>query len=137
MELENLPDNIVFYDGDCGFCNSSVQFVLERNRKENVKFASLQSDFGAKTLAIFNLPTDYVSSLVLVENGNVFVKSDAALKLAKHLNGLWKIGSVLLIIPKFIRNPVYDWIARNRYKWFGKKEVCWIPEEKWGKRFLD
>ncbi|MGB1317861.1 MAG: thiol-disulfide oxidoreductase DCC family protein [Flavobacteriales bacterium] len=127
---------VLLFDGVCNLCSGSVQFVLKRNQKENVKFASLQSDFGAKTLANLNLPTDYVSSLVLAENGNVFVKSDAALKLAKHLNGLWKIGSVLLIVPKFIRNPVYDWIAKNRYKWFGKKEVCWIPEEKWKKRFL-
>ncbi|MGB0367914.1 MAG: thiol-disulfide oxidoreductase DCC family protein [Flavobacteriales bacterium] len=134
--MTETSDTVLLFDGVCNLCSESVQFVLERNRKENVKFASLQSDFGAKTLANFNLPANYVSSLVLVENGNVFVKSDAALKLAKHLNGLWKIGSVLLIVPKFIRNPVYDWIAKNRYKWFGKKEVCWIPEEKWKKRFL-
>ena len=87
-------------------------------------------------LAEINLPADYTSSLVLIEEGKSYVKSDAALRLAKHLNGLWKIGSVLLVFPKFISNPVYDWIAKNRYKWFGKKEVCWIPETKWQSRFL-
>jgi len=128
---------ILLFDGVCNLCSSSVQFVLERNKKENVQFASLQSDFGAKALTVSKLPTDYTSSLVLLENGKVYVKSDAALRLAKHLNGFWKLGSVLLIVPKFIRNPVYNWIANNRYKWFGKNEVCWIPEPKWKKRFLD
>ncbi|MDA9120863.1 thiol-disulfide oxidoreductase DCC family protein [Flavobacteriales bacterium] len=127
---------ILLFDGVCNLCNSSVQFVLERNKKENIQFASLQSDFGQKMLAEINLPADYTSSLVLIEEGKSYVKSDAALRLAKHLNGLWKIGSVLLVFPKFISNPVYDWIAKNRYKWFGKKEVCWIPETKWQSRFL-
>ena len=128
---------ILLFDGVCNLCNGSVQFVLERNKNENIQFASLQSDFGRKMLAEINLPADYTSSLVLVEEGKSYVKSDAALQLAKHLNGLWKIGSVLLIFPRFIRNPVYDWIAKNRYKWFGKKGVCWIPEPKWKARFLD
>jgi len=128
---------ILLFDGVCNLCNSSVQFVLDRNKKENIQFASLQSDFGQKMLSEINLPADYTSSLVLIEEGKSYVKSDAALQLAKHLNGLWKIGSVLMFFPKFIRNPVYDWIAKNRYKWFGKKEVCWIPEKKWQPRFLD
>jgi len=127
---------VLLFDGYCNLCSSSVQFVLTRNGKENVQFASLQSDFGAKTLKDAALGSDYTSSLVFLENGKTYVKSDAALRLAKHLNGLWKIGSVFLIIPTFIRNSVYDWIAKNRYKWFGKKEVCWIPDEKWKSRFI-
>ena len=130
-------DPILLFDGVCNLCSGSVLFVLDRNGKENVSFASLQSEFGAQALKDANLPADYTSSLVLLENDKVYVKSDAALQLTKHLNGLWKAGSVLLIIPKFIRNPVYDWVAKNRYKWFGEKEVCWVPEPKWKKRFLD
>jgi predicted DCC family thiol-disulfide oxidoreductase YuxK len=128
---------LLLFDGVCNLCNSSVQFVLERNKKENIQFASLQSDFGRKMLEQVNLSPDYTSSLVLIEEGKPYVKSDAALRLAKHLNGLWKLASVLLIFPKFIRNPVYNLIARNRYKWFGKKDACWIPEPKWKARFLD
>ena len=128
---------VLLFDVVCNLCSNSVQFVLTHNKKENINFASLQSEFGAKTLLNSKLPSDYTSSLVLLENDKVYVKSDAALQLCKHLSGLWKIGSILLIIPTFIRNPVYDWIAKNRYKWFGKKEVCWIPEPKWKKRFLD
>ena len=133
--MDNQP--ILLFDGVCNLCNSSVQFVLERNGSENVRFASLQSDFGQERLRESALPKDYTSSLVLLENGDVYTKSDAALKLAKHLNGLWKLGRVFLIVPKPIRNWVYDWIAKNRYRWFGKQETCWIPEPRWKSRFLD
>lgn len=128
---------VLLFDGVCNLCSSSVQFVLERNKKENIQFASLQSAFGEKALLNSNLPADYTSSLVLLENGKTYVKSDAALRLAIHLNGVWKLGAFFLVIPKFIRNPVYNWVAENRYKWFGKKEVCWVPEPKWKSRFLD
>lgn len=127
---------VLLFDGYCNLCSNSVQFVLKRNGKENVQFASLQSDLGAKTLRNSELPSDYTSSLVLLENGLIYVKSDAALRLAKHLNGLWKLGSIFLIVPKIIRNPIYNLVAKNRYKWFGKKETCWIPEEKWKSRFI-
>jgi predicted DCC family thiol-disulfide oxidoreductase YuxK len=128
---------ILLFDGVCNLCSGSVQFVLKRNRKGNVRFASLQSDFGKEVLQRSNLPHTYLKSLVLIEHGKTYVKSDAALHLAKHLDGFWKMGTMLLLIPKFIRNPIYDWIARNRYAWFGKKETCWIPEQKWNDRFLD
>ncbi len=127
---------VLLFDGVCNLCSGSVQFVLNRNKKANLSFASLQSEYGKKALENSKLPQDYTSSLVLLENGNTYVKSDAALRLAKHLDGLWKLGSVFLIIPRFIRNPIYDLVARNRYNWFGEKEVCWIPEEKWNNRFL-
>ena len=135
--MTNESHPILLFDGVCNLCSSSVQFVLKRNKKENIRFASLQSEFSSKTLATHKLSGDYIDSLVLVENGDVYLKSDAALKLAQHLNGAWKLVSVFLIIPRFIRNPIYDWIAKNRYKWFGKKEVCWIPEPQWKVRFLD
>lgn len=133
--MTNVP--ILLFDGVCNLCSSSVQFVIRHNGKENVQFASLQSEVGKQLLKNADLPADYIGSLVLVENDEFFVKSDAALKLTKHLNGLWKLGGIFLMVPKFIRNPVYDWIARNRYKWFGKKEVCWIPKSEWNARFLD
>lgn len=128
---------VLLFDGVCNLCNKSVQFVLKYNRKGNIRFASLQSEYGAKALKNSLLPADYTSSLVFLEEGKTYVQSDAALKLAKHLSSFWKIGSIFLVVPKFIRNPVYDWVAKNRYKWFGKKEVCWIPDAKWESRFLD
>lgn len=133
----NTKEPILLFDGVCNLCSSSVQFVLERNKKGNVKFASLQSDTGQKLLADSSLPKDYIDSLVLLDKGQTYVKSDAALQLAKHLSGVWKIGLIFLIVPKLIRNPIYDWVAKNRYKWYGKKETCWMPDPKWSERFLD
>lgn len=134
--MNEINGPVLLFDGVCNLCSSSVQFVLKRNDKENVQFASLQSDFAANALKQSELPVDYLNSLVLLEQGKTYVKSDAALQLAKHLNGLWKLGSIFLIVPKFIRNPVYDWVAKNRYRWYGKKDACWIPEPKWKSRFL-
>ena len=128
---------ILLFDGVCNLCSSSVQFVLERNSKDNIRFASLQSEFGVNALKDSNLPADYTDSLVLLENGKTYVKSDAALRLNRHMDGLWRLGAVLLIVPSFIRNWVYDIVAKYRYRWFGKKDVCWIPEKKWESRFLD
>lgn len=135
MTTEEGP--ILLFDGVCNLCSASVQFVLKRNSKENVRFASLQSEFAVKALKDSKLPTDYLNSLVLLENGRTYVKSDAALKLAKHLDGAWKLGGVFSIVPKFIRDAVYDWVAKNRYKWYGKKDVCWIPEPRWKNRFIE
>lgn len=135
--MNEINGPVLLFDGVCNLCSSSVQFVLKRNDKENVKFASLQSDFAANALKQSELPVDYLNSLVLLEQGKTYVQSDAALQLTKHLNGLWKLGSIFLIVPKFIRNPVYDWVAKNRYRWYGKKDACWIPEPKWESRFLD
>lgn len=132
---ENGP--ILLFDGVCNLCSSSVQFVLKRNKKGNIRFASLQSEFGQKALKDSQLPSGYINSLVLLEAGKTYVKSDAALRLSKHLNGFWKVGSVFLIVPRFIRNAVYDLIAKYRYNWFGKVDVCWIPKPEWKGRFLD
>ncbi len=127
---------ILLFDGVCNLCSGSVQFILKRNAKENIRFASLQSEFGNASLKACSLPVNYLHSLVLLEAGKCYVKSDAALHVAKHLDGLWKLSYVFMIVPKFLRDPMYDLIARNRYRWFGKKDVCWIPNEKWKARFL-
>lgn len=128
---------ILFFDGVCNLCSSSVQFVLKHNKKGNIQFASLQSQFAKQRLKSFNLPKDYLQSLVLIESEEIYIKSDAALRISKHLSGIWSIGSVFLIIPKFIRDAAYDLIAKHRYKWFGKAETCWIPKPEWKERFMD
>lgn len=134
--MMNQPEPILLFDGVCNLCSSSVQFVLKRNKTENIQFASLQSDVGKQLLQEHGLSHQYIDSLVLLENGTAYVKSDAALRVTKHLAGVWRLLLAFLIIPKFIRNPIYDWIARNRYRWFGKKDVCWIPQPQWQSRFL-
>jgi predicted DCC family thiol-disulfide oxidoreductase YuxK len=90
-----------------------------------------------KILSSHHLDTQQMNSFVLLENGKVYTRSTAALRVAKQLSGIWPILYVFIIVPPFIRNAVYDWIAHNRYRWFGKQENCWLPRPEWKKRFLD
>jgi predicted DCC family thiol-disulfide oxidoreductase YuxK len=127
----------LLFDGVCNLCNGTVQFVIERDPKANVQFASLQSDFATDKFVELNIPNDYLDSIVLLEEGKVYYKSTAALRLSRHLNGLWPMLYGFIIIPRAIRDYVYDWIARNRYRWFGKQETCWIPTPELRGRFAD
>jgi predicted DCC family thiol-disulfide oxidoreductase YuxK len=129
---------ILFFDGYCNLCTRSVQFVIRHDRQQQFLFASLQSKAGKEALAELMRQNDKVpDSLVLYYKGRYYTQSDAALRMAKLLKGMWPALSVLLIIPRFIRNSVYHLIARNRYKWFGKREECMIPTPELKARFLE
>ncbi len=134
MSAESGP--ILLFDGVCNLCSSSVQFVIERDPEAKVRFASLQSEFASRTFAELNIPGDYLDSIVLLEQGKVYYKSAAALRLCRYLNGGWPLLRVLLIVPGPLRDVVYDWVARNRYRWFGKKETCWVPTPELRQRFI-
>lgn len=127
-------EHIVFFDGMCNLCSSAVQFVLKRDKKAFFQFSSLQSDFAKK-----HLPENLTNmqSIVYLEKGQIFTQSTAVLKIVKHLDGCWPILYILIIIPKFIRDFIYNYIAKNRYKWFGKKAACMIPEKNYADRFLE
>ena len=131
-----ISDKIVLFDGVCNFCNSSVQFIIRHDKSKALKFASLQSNTGQELIAKYNIPKD-VDSVIFIENGNAFIKSEAALRIADNFGGVWKMMRILKVIPAFIRNLFYDIIARNRYKWFGKKETCMIPSPEIRNRFMD
>ena len=133
-----MEDNksLLLFDGVCNLCNSSVQFILLRDKKDRFRFASLQSDYGQNLLREHNLPTESFNSLVLVENGKIYQKSTAALRIARKLKGLWPLLFAFIIIPPFIRNFVYDIIAKNRYRLFGKKDECMLPRPEWKQKFL-
>lgn len=123
-----MPENsVIFFDGVCNLCNGAVQFVIERDPKNRFKFAALQSDYAVKELSTANLKVKHGDSFVLLENGKVYEQSTAALRVAKKLNSLWPLLYIFIVVPPFIRNAVYKFIARNRYKWFGKQESCWVP----------
>jgi len=128
--------SLILFDGVCNLCNSSVQFILLRDKKDRFRFASLQSDYGQSILKQYNLPTDKFNSLALVENGKIYQKSTGALRIARKLKGLWPMLYGFIIVPPFIRNLVYDIIAKNRYRWFGKKEECMLPRPEWKQKFL-
>lgn len=127
---------ILLFDGYCNLCHSSVQFILRHEKNQEIYFTSLQSKIGVEILNYYNIDPVKTNSLVLIEKNKSYVKSTAALRLAKHLKGIFPIAFGLLIIPVFIRNLVYDFIAKNRYKWYGKKDSCLIPDPELAKRFL-
>jgi predicted DCC family thiol-disulfide oxidoreductase YuxK len=127
---------VILFDGVCNLCNNSVQFVINHDEKKLFRFASLQSTAGQALLKEYQLPETNFSSFVLIKNGEVFLKSTAALTVAKELKGLVKIIYIFIIVPSFIRNWVYNLIAKNRYKWFGKKDSCMIPTPELQSRFL-
>ncbi|WP_425392294.1 thiol-disulfide oxidoreductase DCC family protein [Ekhidna sp.] len=133
----SIEKPIILFDGVCNLCNSSVQFVIKRDEKEQFLFASLQSEYAKENLPATLSEEDNLQSIVLKHRGSIKTKSTAALHIARKLNGLWPALYGLIIIPKFIRDWVYDIIAKNRYKWFGKKDQCMIPSPEMKSRFLD
>ena len=128
---------IILFDGICNLCNASVQYVIRHDSKQIFRFASLQSRFGQEILSNNNLPVNDFNSFVLFDDNKVFTRSTAALKVARKLNGFIKLLYAFIIIPKFIRDAIYNIIAKNRYKWFGKKNECMIPTAELKSLFLD
>ena len=135
--MENSNNKIVLFDGICNICNSSVQFIIKQDKKKRFRFASLQGKFGQEFLKKYDLPADNFNSFILVEEEKIYTRSTGALRMLKHLGGGWSLFYAFIILPKFIRDGVYNWIARNRYKWFGKKNECMIPTPDLRTRFLD
>ena len=131
---QSIDKQIVFFDGVCNLCNSSVQFIIKNDKKQKFLFASLQSDFADE-----NLSPEYTKSLhsiVLKKGSQVKTKSSAVLRIARGLPGLWPLVSIFLLVPKFIRDFFYDLVAKNRYRWFGKKDHCMLPSPDLISRFV-
>ena len=126
--------NIILFDGDCHFCNASVQFIIKRDQMKYFKFASLQSEIGRTLLKKFQIP-ETIDSMVFIEGNNYYVKSTAALKIAKRLDGMWPLLLPFITIPSFLRDLVYDIIAKNRHS-LRKHNACKIPDSKDLDRFL-
>ena len=127
---------IVLYDGVCGFCNSSVQFIIRNDRRGRFRFAALQSDVGKALLREHNLPAEEVESVVLIEDGKAYRKTRAALRIARRLDGAWKAFWPLVVVPPPIADVFYDLFARYRYRLFGKYDACPIPSPEVRARFL-
>lgn len=128
---------VLFFDGVCNLCNSSVQFIIKRDNRDIFRFASLQSEKAKELLPKSLINQESLQSLVLLKEGRVFTKSTAALTISKDLSGLWPVLYVFILVPKFIRDAVYNMIARNRYKWFGKQDQCMIPSPDLKLKFID
>lgn len=136
MGTKNNP--VLYFDGVCNLCNNSVQFVIRHDKTNRFLFASLQSAAGRKVTDNIKAEQGVTpDSLILFYNGRYYFKSDAAMQTAKLLGGAWKLFVMLVIVPRFIRNIVYDKIAKNRYIWFGRRDECMIPTPALKKRFLE
>ena len=130
-------EKVVLFDGVCNLCNATVQKLIQWDREKILKFASLQSEFGQRLLQDLNLDQDNFKTFIYLRNKQVYTRSTAALEVLGDLGGIWKMTRFLYIFPQFIRNSVYEFISKNRYQWFGKKESCWLPTPDLKDRFLD
>ncbi len=135
--LDDIKTPVVLFDGVCNLCSTSVQFIIKRDPKRKFRFASLQSSLGQAVLKKYCLPANDLNSFILLEENKIYSRSTGALRVTKRLNGVWPLMYAFIIVPKFIRDAVYDYIAHHRYKWFGKKEECWIPAPELQVLFLD
>ncbi|MGF6949539.1 putative DCC family thiol-disulfide oxidoreductase YuxK [Neobacillus sp. B4I6] len=131
-----MVDRIILFDGVCNLCNNSVKFIIKRDTLGYFKFASLQGETGQRLLKKHSLNYD-LNSFVLIEKEKVYIKSSAALRVCSQLGGAWRIFSIFRFLPPLFRDFLYDIVAKNRYKWFGKEESCILPLPKWKQRFLD
>lgn len=129
---------IILFDGVCNLCNSAVQFVIKHDQKDIFRFVALQSELGQQILKHIGVNPVNIDSIVLYEPGKAYYyKSSAAIEIARSIGGFWHLGTVFRIIPTSIRNQLYDYIAKNRYKWYGKKESCMIPTPELKIKFLE
>jgi predicted DCC family thiol-disulfide oxidoreductase YuxK len=128
---------VILFDGICNLCNSSVNYVIRHDPQKIFRFASLQSEPGKKLLKQFDLPENDINSFVLIENDQPFTRSAAALRVARKLKGPISLLYGFIIVPRFIRDAVYDLIAHKRYRWFGKRESCMVPGTSVSSRFLN
>lgn len=129
-----MLDTVVFFDGVCNLCNSYVQWLIKRDKKNKLKYASLQSQFAQHHIT--DIKIRQTDSIVFFKNQQFYTKSTAVIYILQSLGYPYKLSVVLLIVPKFIRNWVYDTVARNRYKWFGKRAACLLPEASLKDKFL-
>ncbi|MFT7899073.1 DCC1-like thiol-disulfide oxidoreductase family protein [Tenacibaculum ascidiaceicola] len=137
--MNNLPSNkkVILFDGVCNFCNDSVLKVIKYDVKNQFVFTSLQSDIGKEITQYLGIDTSKVDSIILYEPNVAYdIKSTAALKIMNNFGGIWKLTQVFWVFPEALRNIVYDYIAKNRYKWFGKKDACIIPSKEIQDKFL-
>jgi predicted DCC family thiol-disulfide oxidoreductase YuxK len=130
-------EHVVLFDGVCNLCNGFVQFIIERDPKALFRFGALQSAEAADLLRESTVRPEDLSTVIYIRKGRVLTRSTAALYVLKDLGGPWSLCFVFIIVPPFIRNGVYGWVARNRYKWFGQRESCMLPTPELRARFLD
>ncbi|MFC0271011.1 thiol-disulfide oxidoreductase DCC family protein [Metabacillus herbersteinensis] len=134
--MKDEQHKVLLFDGVCNFCNNTINFVIRHDKKGRFRFAALQSEVGQDLLTKHQLPNTDFDSFVYLDHSTVYTKSTATLHVLKGIGGFWSLFYVLIVIPNPLRDQVYLWIAKNRYKWFGKRDQCMIPTPEVRKRFL-
>lgn len=132
----NSHKSVIFFDGVCNLCNASIDFIIKRDHKNRFLVGALQDEYSQKILSNHQVKEGYLDSLVLLESGSIYYKSTAALKISRNLSGLWPIFYPLIFLPAGLRDLIYDWIGKNRYRWFGKKNTCRLPSAEEKAKFL-
>ena len=134
--MSELSHAIVLFDGVCNFCNGSVNWIIARDRRGYFRFAALQSGVGDELLQRYGSDPSALDTLVLIEGVGVYTKSTAGLRIVRRLRPPWPALYALAIVPRPVRDFLYDWFARRRYRWFGKREECMAPSPEVRERFL-
>jgi len=132
-----LPHPVLLFDGVCNFCNGTVRLIIKIDPRGKFRFASLQSATGQRLLKQFHLPDNELNTVVLIEGGRAFTRSEVVFQVVRKVGGIWLVLFLFKIIPRPVRDAVYDWVARNRYKWFGRKAACPVPPAEVRERFLE
>lgn len=131
-----LNKSVILFDGVCNLCNSSIDFIIKRDKMDRFKVGALQEAAGKELLSKFKVNTEYLDSLILIEGEEIYFRSTAALKIARNLSGLWPLFYGFIIVPSSLRDGIYDWIGKNRYRWFGKKNTCRLPTPEERAKFI-
>lgn len=135
----NLPKDkkIILFDGVCNLCDATVQFLIKRDTKDVFRFVAIQSDLGQDIIKHIGIDISKTDSIILYEPGTAYYyKAEAALKIGKELGGLYSLLNIFNVVPKALSNSIYDFVARNRYKWYGKRDACMIPTPQMKAKFL-
>lgn len=130
-------DNLILFDGVCNLCTHSVRFILEREAEPLFRFATVQSPAGSRLMRDLGLDPEDAETFVLIADGRAYLRSDAAIRIARHLRGAWRWLGAVRIVPRPLRDWVYDLVARNRYRWFGRTDECMVPTQEIQARFVD
>lgn len=139
MKIDELPKDkkIILFDGICNLCDTTVQFLIKKDEKDIFRFVAIQSDLGQEIIKYIGVDTSKTDSILLYEPREAYYyKAEAAIKIAKELGGIYSLMGMFSVLPKSLSNSVYDFVARNRYKWYGKKEECMIPTPQMKAKFL-
>lgn len=132
-----MNHQVILFDGVCNLCNGFIQFIIKKDKKNKFKFCSLQSEQGQNIIKQNSKDLKNIDSVLLFTNNQIYNKSTAVLKIAKTLGFPYNIIKIISVIPVKLRDRIYDFIAKNRYRWFGKKTSCWIPTSELKEKFLD